>query len=81
MASSSKRIVDTKKCPIWIYGPQVSEKNANYSVGGETWGKLYEQCKDSIIKRYLPRLTPTIIFGLLSDEDRSKELKLIVFIF
>jgi hypothetical protein len=78
MASSSKRTVDTKKCPIWIYGPQVSEKNANYSVGGETWEKIHEQCKDSIKKMYLPRLTPTIIFGLLSDEDRSEELKGIV---
>jgi len=78
MASSSKRTVDIKKCPIWIYGPQVSEKNANYSVGGETWEKIHEQCKDSIKKMYLPRLTPTIIFGLLSDQDRSEELKLIV---
>jgi hypothetical protein len=76
MAASSKRKVDTKKCSIWIYGPQVSEKNAFYSVGGDTWENIYIQCSRSIEKIYFPGLTPKIILEhIFFGVDRSEELK------
>lgn len=40
-------------CPDWLHGPQVSEVNASYSVGGPTWSKLAENCLTYFERVYL----------------------------
>lgn len=42
--SKTRRTVQESLCPTWIYGPQVSEKNKAYGVGGDTWKILYDSC-------------------------------------
>ena len=80
MASSSKRVITKTYCEKWIYGPQVSDRNAKYGVGGPTWNALYNGCNAHIKDLYNPEITPTKILELLTGtQPRSDQLKQIVF--
>lgn len=71
--SIRSRTISHAKCPLWIYGPQVSDMNVKYGVGGETWSRINEKCKqklDSIYKDF----NPSYINVALIDARRYPEL-------
>lgn len=44
--SSRRRKVDPSKCPLWLYGPQVSDSYTKYSLGGRLWKNTYLTCNN-----------------------------------
>ena len=55
-------------CPDWLHGPQVSDVNASYSVGGPTWIKLNNACLtyfERVFSNHDIFYTPTQFFDKL----------------
>lgn len=57
----------------WIYGPQVSEKNNAYVVGGKTWSELYHD-NAIITKNIYGEFNPRYITWLVSSNQYVKKL-------
>lgn len=70
MAARFAKINVSKMCPIWLYGPQVSDLNKAYGVGGATWKILNEKCGDYLDKEYR-LLSPKTLYDSLIDDNVS----------
>lgn len=56
----------TRQYEIWIYGPQVTDGNRAYDVGGDTWWSIYENCMDLQSKLYNSEFLPKDIYTKLT---------------
>lgn len=74
--SKSSRAVKLNKCSAWIYGPQVSELNAKFGVGGTMWKDVYESCTKKLASAAMyGDFTPEYVVECAITERRSVIMK------
>ena len=64
--SRTSRQINIAKCTKWIYGPQVSDLNKPYVVGGGTWELLDNKCSTKILSIY-GTLNPRYIYNYIES--------------
>lgn len=75
MAARFAKINASKMCPVWLYGPQVSDLNKAYGVGGVTWKILNGKCSD---KDYILLSPKTLYASLIEDNVSVQDLSVSV---
>lgn len=67
------RKIAPSTCVNWIYGPQVSNLDGKYGLGGDLWLTTYHTCMRAEEKLY-GKFTPKFVYTMVTTPADSKEM-------